>query len=92
MTAIQNTAVKLLAVAHIRIIASKGPTNAPMVSSDWRRPKLAPRTSSGEMSAMSASRGAPRMPLPMRSMKRAAMSQETVGASGKMGFVKAARP
>ena len=92
ITAIQNTVVKLLTVAHIRRIASNGPTKAPMVSSDWRRPKLAPRTSAGEMSAISASRGAPRMPLPMRSMKRAAMSQETVGASGNTGLVKAASP
>ena len=39
------------------------------------------------MSAISASRGAPRMPLPIRSMKRAATSQPTVVASGKIGLV-----
>ncbi len=32
------------------------------------------------------------MPLPIRSMKRAATSQPTVGARGKIGFVNAARP
>jgi hypothetical protein len=38
ITAIQNTAVKLLASAAMNMIASSGPSTAPMVSSDWRRP------------------------------------------------------
>ena len=92
MTAIQNTSVKLSAVSIISPIASSGPRNAPIVSSDWRSPKLAPRRSGGAMSAISASRGAPRMPLPMRSMKRAANSQPIDGASGNTGLVKAASP
>ena len=92
MTANQNTALKLSAVHHIRAMASRGPMKAPIVSSDWRNPKLAPRRSAGERSATSASRGAPRMPLPIRSTKRAATSQAMVGASGKTGLVKAARP
>jgi hypothetical protein len=84
--------VKLLAVSIMKAIASAGPRMAPMVSSDWRRPKLAPRRSGGVRSAISASRGAPRMPLPTRSMKRAATSQPIEGASGNTGLVKAASP
>ena len=64
ITATQNTAVKLSTVNHISTIAASGPRNAPTVSSDWRSPKLAPRMCAGAMSAISASRGAPRMPLP----------------------------
>ena len=92
ITAIQNTAVKLFASSSMNAIAASGPSTAPTVSSDWRRPKLAPRRSGGVRSAISASRGAPRMPLPTRSMKRAAMSQPIDAASGKIGLVKAARP
>lgn len=44
------------------------------------------------MSAISASRGAPLMPLPTRSVKRAATSRSTVDASGNTGLVTAARP
>ena len=77
MTATQNTVGMLSAESHMTTIASSGPRKAPTVSSDWRRPKLAPRSSGGAMSATSASRGAPRMPLPTRSMKRAATSQPT---------------
>ena len=79
-------------VSHMRPIASSGPRNAPATSSDCRRPKEAPRSSGGARSAISASRGAPRMPLPMRSTKRAANTQPTVCASGNTGFVKAASP
>ena len=92
MTATQNTVVKEFTVHHISSRAIMGPRNAPTVSSDWRSPKLAPRISGGLMSAMSASRGAPRMPLPTRSMNRAATSQATSGASGKSGLVSAAMP
>ncbi len=60
----QNTAAKSSEYAHISPTASSGPRNAPTVSSDWRSPKAAPRKSGGAMSATSASRGAPRMPLP----------------------------
>ena len=41
---------------------------------------------------MSASRGAPRIPLPMRSTKRAANTQATLWASGNTGLVNAASP
>ena len=92
MTATQNTVVKSLAVNHIKAIAKSGPATAPTVSSDCLSPKLAPRNSGGLKSATNASRGAPRMPLPIRSMKRAANNQPTVDAKGKTGFVKAARP
>ena len=72
-------------------IASSGPSRcAPTVSSACRRPKLAPRTVGGVMSAISASRGAPRMPLPTRSAKRAATTQPSVGASGNTSFDSAA--
>ena len=47
ITAIQNTAVKLLAKAAMNTMASSGPSTAPMVSSDWRRPKALPRRSGG---------------------------------------------
>ena len=51
-----------------------------------------PRKLAGVRSAISASRGAPRMPLPTRSTKRAAISQAMFGASGNTGLVMAARP
>ena len=92
MTAIQNTYVKLSASAAMNRMASSGPSTAPMVSSDWRRPKAVPRRSAGVRSATRASRGAPRMPLPTRSMKRAAVSQPMPVAKGKIGFDSAARP
>ena len=65
---------------------------APTVSSDWRRPKAAPRIAAGVRSAMSASRGAPRMPLPMRSTKRAAKTSSGPVASAKSGLESAAMP
>ena len=92
ITAIQNTVVKLFANAAMQTIASSGPSTAPMVSSDWRRPKALPRRSAGVRSAISASRGAPRMPLPTRSPKRAATSQPMLVASGNTGLVTAAKP
>ncbi len=64
MTEIQNTVWKWFAVSHIRPIARTGPTKAPIVSSDWRRPKLAPRSSGGAISATSASRGRRECPCP----------------------------
>jgi hypothetical protein len=91
-TAAQNTSGMLSAVSHIKPIASAGPMNAPIVSSDWRKPNAAPRSPVGARSAISASRGAPRMPLPMRSTKRAVITHPTVPASGKTGLAKAARP
>jgi hypothetical protein len=91
-TASQNTVRNESAVAAINAIASSGPANAPTVSSACRKPNAAPRTSAGVNSAISASRGAPRMPLPMRSIPRAANTQPAVGASANSGFVTAARP
>ena len=91
ITATQNTARKSLAHSSISAVASKGPTNAPTVSSDWRRPKAAPRTAGGVMSATSASRGAPRMPLPTRSMKRAATTTPAPLARANTGLVTAPR-
>ncbi len=92
ITAIQNTRRKLSAKYSIAAIAIRGPPTAPTVSSAWRSPKLAPRTASGVMSAISASRGAPRMPFPIRSAMRAPTIQPSDGASGKTGLVSAASP
>jgi hypothetical protein len=89
MTATQNTARKSLAQASISPVASNGPAKAPTVSSDCRSPKAAPRMLGGVMSASNASRGAPRMPLPTRSMKRAATTVPTPVARANTGFVKA---
>ena len=89
ITATQNTARKSLAHSSISAVASSGPMKAPTVSSDWRKPNAAPRWFGGVRSAISASRGAPRMPLPTRSMKRAATTIPTPEAIAKTGLVKA---
>jgi len=91
-TAIQNTVVKLSANTAIKTIAASGPSTAPTVSSDCLRPKAVPRRSAGVRSATSASRGAPRIPLPIRSTKRAAVSNVMLEASGNTGLVTAAMP
>ena len=69
-----------------------GPMKPPAVSSDLRNPMLAPRSSTGLRSATSASRGASRTPLPIRSTKRANSTQPTELARGKIGLLRAARP
>lgn len=43
----EHTTWKGSAVNHIRPMAISGPRSASMVSSDWRRPKLAPRRCGG---------------------------------------------
>jgi hypothetical protein len=43
ITATQNTARKSSFHASMSAIATSGPAKAPTVSSDWRRPKAAPR-------------------------------------------------
>jgi hypothetical protein len=45
-----------------------------------------------ERLAQTEARAAPRIPLPTRSMKRAAMRHLIEDANGKIGLVKAARP
>jgi hypothetical protein len=75
----------------IKPIAKAGPSAAPIVSSDWRSPNAAPLMPEGVRSATSASRGAPRIPLPMRSRKRATSTSPIEFASGNSGFVAAAR-
>ncbi len=92
ITANQNTVRNWFAVIAISPIASSGPANAPIVSSVCRRPNAAPRISAGVRSAINASRGAPRIPLPMRSAKRAVKIQAMLGATANSGFVNAARP
>ena len=76
----------------ISAIAAIGASNAPTVSSDWRRPNARPRISGGVSSAIIASRGLPRMPLPIRSAKRAAITVAALARSGNSGLVNAARP
>ena len=92
IAASQNTVRNESAVAAISAIASSGPANAPTVSSVCRKPNAAPRIGAGVSSAINASRGAPRMPLPTRSMPRAANTQAGDGASANSGFVSAASP
>jgi hypothetical protein len=92
MTATANTARKSLAHSSISPTASNGPMKAPAVSSDCRSPKAAPRCAGGAMSATSASRGAPRMPLPTRSSRRAATTMPAPVASANSGLVAALSP
>lgn len=92
ITATQNTVRKSLAHNNISPMASKGPRKAPTVSSDCRSPKAAPRWSGGARSATSASRGAPRMPLPTRTSSRAVMTQPAVEASANSGLDSAPNP
>jgi hypothetical protein len=73
-------------------MASRGPRKAPAVSKAWRRPKAAPWTQGGVMSAIIASRDAPRMPLPMRSMNLAARTDPTDPARAKNGLETAQTP
>ena len=89
MTATQNTARKSLAQSSIKPTASSGPRNAPTVSSDWRRPKAAPRKCAGAMSATIASRGAPRTPFPTLSSKRAVSTSPALEAKANRGLVSA---
>ena len=86
-TATQNAAWKSPAKYAIAPIASSGPPTPPTVSSAWRSPKLRAAQLGRRESAISASRGAPRMPLPTRSTKRAATIQPSVGASGNTSLV-----
>ena len=88
----QNTARKSPANHSIAAMASKGPRTAPTVSSAWRSPYAAPWEAGGVMSAISASRGAPRMPFPTRSINRAVTTQPNDVAKGNKGLLKAASP
>ncbi len=90
-TAAQKTARMSLAHSSISSMASSGPRKAPTVSRDWRSPKAAPRASGGAMSATSASLGVPRMPLPTRSIMRAATTMPMPVASANIGLVSAPR-
>ena len=91
-TANHSTLRMSSAKCHISAIASSGPSTAPMVSIDWRRPNAAPRISGATRSPTIASRGAPRMPLPKRSVRRATVTIATESASGNSGFDAAASP
>ena len=57
-----------------------------------RNPYAAPRTSVGVVSATKASRGAPRIPLPIRSANVALKTQFADVANGNKGLESAARP
>ncbi|MCY1547996.1 hypothetical protein D9M68_840820 [compost metagenome] len=91
-TANQSTRSISPASRLISRMASSGPRKAPTVSMAWRRPKLAPRISAGVISATRASLGAPRMPLPMRSSRRAKSTWSTEPARGNSGLLSAASP
>ncbi len=90
ITATHSAARTSFASSSIRPTASNGPMKAPTESSDCRKPKAAPRCAAGVMPASKASRGAPRMPLPTRSTKRAANTASSPCANGNTGFVSAA--
>ena len=85
-TATQRTALMSFAHNAMNAMARSGPRNAPTESSDWRSPYAAPRKSGGVMSATKASRGAPRIPLPTRSVKRALERLPYYGVFDFMAF------
>jgi hypothetical protein len=85
-TATLKTARTSSSQSSISPTASSGPIKAPTVSSDCRSPNAAPRTSGGAMPATWASRGAPRMPLPTRSIIRAPRTKAGLVARAKSGF------
>lgn len=81
-SAIQNTSLKSPPLTDMIAMAASGPATAPMVYSASLKPKPLPRISVGTISAIKASRGASRMPLPMRSQTRPAKTIPAVAASG----------
>lgn len=92
MAATQNTSRKSSPLKRIRPIAMSGPATAPIVYSANRKPKPAPRILLGVTSVSSASRGASRMPLPMRSTTRANKTADAAPASGKSNLFTADKP
>ena len=88
ITATQNTARKSSAHNSMRPTASSGPRKRPpyrATGADQRRR----RGLGGVMSAIRASRGAPRTPLPTRSTRRAVEHQPTPDATANSGLVNA---
>ena len=63
-----------------------GPTTAPNVSAARWNPNARPRSACGVSSAISASRGAPRIPLPVRSATRATSTSGQAYASPIKSF------
>ena len=92
ITATQNAAWKSPAKYAIAPTPAAARRRRPGYRAPGAARTSAPRTSVGVMSAISASRGAPRMPLPMRSAKRAATIHPSVGARGKTSLVTAREP
>ena len=90
--ATQNTFLKSLAHTSINITAMDGPRNAPTESKACRNPNADPLSSGGVMSTMSASLGASRIPLPIRSRNRAPRITSIEVAVGNMGLVIALKP
>jgi len=86
ITASQNASRKSSDDASMISTASSGPVKAPIVSSACLSPNAAPRSGAGVTSATSASRGAPRIPLPIRSISRAPTTTPMPGASANSGF------
>ena len=65
---------------------------APRVSAARWKPKTLPKDSAGTPSASRASRGAPRMPLPIRSTTRPSSTTGQTPAAAMITFPKAASP
>ena len=72
--------------------AIRSPVKAPAVSAARCSPKARPRRSSGVLAASSASRGAERMPLPTRSVKRTPSTPTQEFARNRNGFARADSP
>ncbi len=90
ITAIQNTwrSERLIAMSPV---AMSGPATAPALSIAWWNPKARP-TLSPAASAMSASRGVLRRPLPTRSVTRTASTCHGLVASATKGRTALASP
>ncbi len=72
--------------------ATSGPRTAPALSNPRWRPKAAPRRPGGAAFAIIVSRGAVRMPFPMRSTKRMKTTASQLGARPMIGRAREDRP
>ncbi len=84
-----NVARKLLCVAFITVMAASEPTTPPSVVIDWCKPYVDERFGRGDKSAMSASVGAARMPLPNRSSNLPTTTCCTLPADASVSFIAA---
>jgi len=86
----KNTVRMLVCTQKRSASASSGPMNAPALSPKPSRPNARPRSCSATDSATSASRGADRVPVPMRSRSRAPRTPSQIVASPISGLASAA--